>query len=115
MDRYFSADHFDSLIGALRNPHGIESTTLEDGTSLVGKLAPRSDELFQDGYLHEVYAPLSNVEIDSLERLIGKELPQALRNFYGCANGLALFCGSFTIRGLRPNANRRDAELAPLV
>jgi hypothetical protein len=104
----------DSLVELLRCSTNRESQTLPDGTLLIGKLSPRSDGLFQEAYLHEVYAPLSRSDVTALAELIGRAVPQPLSDFYTAANGLSMFCGSLTIRGLRPQMNRTGAARYPV-
>ena len=102
------------ILDILRGSTTFEAEKLADGTLLIGKMPRRKDGLFQEAYLHEIYAPLGLSQIDSLETLIGKRLPKALRELYEQANGLSLFYGSFSIRGLRANYNRRDGTRQPV-
>jgi hypothetical protein len=53
-------------------------------------------------------------EIAHLEQLVGRKLPEPLVELYRQVNGLSLFYGSFSIRGLRSNYNRRDAARQPV-
>jgi hypothetical protein len=51
---------------------------------------------------HVVYDPLDERELDSLERQLGRALPDVLRRFYtGCANGVDLLGGDVAVYGLR--------------
>ena len=42
-------------------------------------------------YLHKIYSPLKDKEIESLENLFGSTLPNKMRAFYKFANGVRLF------------------------
>lgn len=98
------------LVSLLRELDDSGSIIQPDGTMLIRKNPPRKDGLFANSYLHEVYSGLNDDEIGELEGLIGKELPEQLRSFYKCANGLKIFAGSLSIRGLR-KSYKRDVDV----
>lgn len=102
-----------SFVELLKCSTTLEGQELSDGTLLIGKLPARPDGIFQDAYLHEIYAPLGSSDIGVLERTIGRTLPKPLADFYMSANGLSIFCGSLSIRGFRPNMSRADAARHP--
>jgi hypothetical protein len=62
---------------------------------------------------HVVYTPLDDRELGSLERRLGRPLPETLRRFYrGCANGLSLLGDDVEIYGLRRGLLLDPFELA---
>ncbi len=78
---------------------------LDNGTVLVANavyVAPFA-------YLHEIYAPLNNSEIDLLEKELGVNFPEELRNAYLEFNGVSLFINTIYIYGLR-NGYQRSIE-----
>lgn len=76
------------------------------GNTLLHRLGRRRDGMFSDTYLHELYAPLTSVEIVELQVLIGKRLPSEVAKYYGIANGFSLYCGSLSFSGLRKQRDR---------
>lgn len=82
------------IMAKLRGLDASGSCTLEDGTVLLRKLPPRPD-------------------VDRLETSIQLTLPADLRSFYRQANGLDLFSGSLSIRGLRDGYSRQTSIRLP--
>ena len=91
-----------------------DGTTQSGGTLLIAKLPPRPDGLFHAGYLHEIYAPLDDDGLAALSMEAGREIPEPLQAFYRQANGLSLFCGSFSIGGSRTDYSREPGIRLPV-
>jgi hypothetical protein len=70
---------------------------LPNGARLYGHVPHVAPE----AWLHEVFAPLSDSDIQSLDRAIGLALPADFRTFLRLANGMGLFSGSLAIDGKR--------------
>lgn len=107
-------NYIDKLVASLRALNDSGSVVQPNGTRLIGKFPPRKDGLFSDAYLHEVYAGLAEDGIDDLEALVGKKLPEQLRAFYRQVNGLRIFAGSLSIRGLRRDYTRDIGTRLPV-
>lgn len=105
---------FKELEARLREVDDEGSVLTTDGVLLIRKDRPRPDGLFPLAYLHEIFAPLCEQEIQCLEQLIERQLPQELANFYRCANGLTLFSASLSISGLRKDYSRRPGTRLPV-
>jgi hypothetical protein len=95
-----------SIISRLESVENSKSLVLEDGTHLISKLPARDDGLFQEAYQHEIYPSLSEDEIFHLEGLISRKIPDNLKDYYRICNGMSIFSGSLSIRGLRENYTR---------
>lgn len=106
--------YIDKLVSLLRELDDTGTVVGPDSTKLIRKNPPRRDGLFSDSYLHEIYAGLKTDDIDKLEASIDKKLPEQLRLFYSHANGLRIFAGSLSIRGLRNNCKRGGAAWLPV-
>ena len=104
----------EDLIAKLRGLNDSGTRQLPSGAWLIGKLPPRSDGLFADAYLHEIYRGLTEDQLKQLERLIDLKFPEPLRAFYRQANGLSLFSDSLSIRGLRTDYSRNPAVREPV-
>ena len=59
-------------------------------------------------YLHEVYAPLDETDVDDLEQKISRTFPKPLREFYRHHNGLRMFSETFVVYGSIKNLDRSD-------
>lgn len=75
---------------------------LSDGTELFGN----DKQIAPQAWLHQIYPPLTDVEIEEMEKMIGNELPDSIRNFYKEMNGFSVFVKKLTIDGLRKNFSR---------
>jgi len=104
----------ETIIAKLRALDDSGSSVLQDGTALIRKNPPRPDGRFSEGYLHEIYSGLNEVQVGQLEAMIGLKLPPDLRNFYAQANGLSLFAGSLSIGGLRRDYSRKPGLRLPI-
>lgn len=103
-------DYFNKTLSALKKWDNSGSRVLDNGTQLIGKKEHRKPGDMQ--YLHTLYAPLQSVQIDQLESQIQRKLPDVLRAFYACSNGLSLFNNTFSIQGLRHDYNRDTNDSA---
>lgn len=72
---------------------------LEDGTLLIGK-APHIAPM---AWLHSIYSPLVDSEIEGLERKIGAKIPENYRAFLKVSNGLKVFNTTLCLDGVRRN------------
>ena len=75
---------------------------LNDGAELFGndtKIAPQA-------WLHQIYPPLNNDDINNLEQLVEIAFPNSLVDFYHEMNGFSIFSKKFSINGLRKNFSR---------
>jgi hypothetical protein len=79
---------------------GEEKTS--NGTMLYGK-APH---IGSKAFLHTIYPPLTDNEILSMGRIIGKKIPEHLANLYRECNGLHYFVDTLSIDGLRIGSGR---------
>ena len=82
--------------------------SLPNGTRLI-RHVPHVGSL---AYLHVVYGPLVENQIDDVEGQIGRKLPAALRRFYMLANGCSLFSGALNFYGLRFDYDRSLSYLS---
>lgn len=78
---------------------------LPGGTTLIA----HSPEIAPEAYLHSLYPPLDDEQIDVIERELQKPLPASLRRFYGRHNGVFLFQDT-SIYGLRTSYRRSDFD-----
>ncbi|MEP9386637.1 SMI1/KNR4 family protein [Mesorhizobium sp. KR9-304] len=77
-----------------------------DGTARIGHLPKRGIE----AYLHYWYGPLSEAEVEELERIAMQPIPESLKRFYLHHNGCNLFGGSIFVFGLRKSYDRADFD-----
>jgi len=89
-------------------PLGIRTTAA--GARLIG----RAPHVAPEAYLHAVFPPLGEGDIDALEAEVGRPLPAAYRALLRAANGLSLFSGSLSVYGRRTSyARSGDAAWQP--
>ena len=101
---------FDEVREVLAEAEALGGRELPDGTRLIGHVP----HIGPEAYLHTVYAPLSDEELEVVEGQICRRLPSPLKAFYKCANGLYLFSGALSIDGLRREHSRTgDAARQP--
>lgn len=112
-DGLVDSKRFDAMVTRLRQM-ADEGTKKVTGVLMVAKLPPRPDGLFSQAYLHEIYAPLSEPEIEALEQDAGRVIPSDLSAFYRLANGLSLFAGSLSINGARTDYSRSPDVRQPV-
>jgi hypothetical protein len=102
--------YLDEVFSIINKAKAFGNRKASNGTELIGHVPYRGPE----AWLHEIYAPLSDKGIQSIEEGIGKELPKVMHDFYRSTNGLDLFSTSLFIYGLRTSYNREgDAARLP--
>lgn len=75
----------------------LGARTLANGTRLVGRVP----HVGSDAWLHVLFAGLNESQIDSVETLVGRVLPDEYRWLLHRVNGFALFSGALFVTGLR--------------
>ena len=100
-------DKISEIEERVRRWSNIGEKIYDDGTILVGHV-PAQGEL---AYLHALYGPLSDSEIEFLEEKIKRKLPERLRLFYQRHNGCHLFLQNLFVYGLRRSWKRSDLDL----
>ncbi len=93
---------FNDVLSILNNWANLGSKTTHNGTRLIGHV-PHVGSM---AYLHSIFEPLKEEEIDQIEQEISHKLPDELKNFYRHANGGSFFL-TIEINGLRRNYNRK--------
>jgi hypothetical protein len=76
--------------------------TLADGTQLFG----RAPHIAPEAWLHALFPPISDYEIDQIETAVGSSIPGVFRDFLTLANGFSIFSDSLSIYGYRSNYER---------
>lgn len=74
---------------------------LEDKTILIG----RAPHIAPKAWLHSIHAPLSDQEINELEKDLGT-IPEDYKSFLKTANGIKIFNTTFCLYGLRKTYKR---------
>jgi len=95
-------DYFDIVIEKINKFGQFGIKELSNGTFLVGK-APH---VAPSAWLHAVFAPLSDNQIEELQDKLGILLPDDFRYFLKRANGISIFSTSLSIYGHRDNYER---------
>jgi len=67
----------------------------KNGTIILGKVP----HLGPEAWLHEIYAPLNEQEIKSLELNLKMNLSTSIKDFYRCCNGLSIFSDELRLYG----------------
>jgi hypothetical protein len=75
---------------------------LANNTQLIGHVPHVAPEAF----LHLIFPPLTQKDVEYMENQLGKEIPVSLKTFYIHHNGISLFSGALSIYGLRENYDR---------
>jgi hypothetical protein len=77
------------------------------GTRLIGHaphIAPKA-------YMHVVYAPLGDIELQEFSERLGRPIPAQFREFLIYANGLLIFSGAIRVMGYVPLKRRADTSI----
>lgn len=94
---------FRSFVDALTSEFTEEQKVVtSNGSTLlknVPKVAPKA-------YLHYLFSPLGEKQINYMEGELAYSLPEELRAFYRQMNGLKLFGGAMYLNGLRTDSAR---------
>lgn len=87
-----------SHLGELKN---------EMGTRLIGHcphIAPKA-------YLHVIYAPLSQAELEEFHSRTGRAVDYQLNNFLHYANGIMIYSGALRVLGYVPLQRKSDTDI----
>jgi len=97
---------FETVLQIIDQARSFGFRQLPNGAKLYGQVPHVAPE----GWLHQVYAPLSDQEMLSLEEKLGQAMPSDLRQFFHLANGVGLFSDSLSIYGKRTSYARSGDE-----
>lgn len=104
------ANPLQPLLTQLARHHTAQDLTLAGGTRLICP-APH---VGPHAFLHALYPPLTNRELDELQHHLGMPLPAQLRALYASCNGFNCFSDAWSIDGLRRQHGRcLDAARQP--
>jgi hypothetical protein len=81
-------------------PLGVQM--LPDGTALIG----RAPHIATEAWLHILFAPLHQAEVEELNKRVGRPVPRPLVELFLQTNGLSLFSDALAIFGLRRDLRR---------
>jgi hypothetical protein len=98
--------YFDRVLAVLNRWEPLGVVTPGLGCRLIGHVP----HVAPQAYLHRLFGPLSDPDIDLLESQTERALPHSLRAFYACSNGLNLFSSALIVYGLRSSWNRADVR-----
>jgi len=99
-------DWLDVIRHALARWSDLGSIKFPDGCQLIGHVPHYAPE----AYLHSIFRPLSEAELEIVERQIGKNLQPVLVSFLMRMNGLSIFSGAISLYGYR-TSNKRSSIL----
>jgi hypothetical protein len=99
-------DAFDRVLEIIEQSKTFGFRQLATGAKLYGHVPHVAPE----AWLHQLYAPLSDEDILSLEEKMGETLPSDFRLFLHLANGVGLFSASLSIYGKRTSYSRSGDE-----
>jgi hypothetical protein len=88
-------DAFNTALQIIEKAKSFGFRQLANGARLYGHVPHVAPE----AWLHQVYAPLSEQDVISVEEKIGQTIPNDLRQFFHLANGVGLFSVSLSIYG----------------
>ena len=94
--------YLQTIYAIMQRARGLGYRALDNGTQLIGRVPHAGSQ----AWLHILFNPVSDSEIDDLESNIGIRFPEVFRDFLTFANGLSLFCGSLSIYGKRTDCDR---------
>jgi hypothetical protein len=86
----------------IQKASGLGHKTLADGTQLFG----RAPHIAPEAWLHALFAPISDYQIDQIGSAVGSSVPEVFRDFLTLANGFSIFSDSLSIYGYRSNYER---------
>ncbi|PGH37810.1 MAG: 1,3-beta-glucan synthase regulator [Candidatus Nephrothrix sp. EaCA] len=96
-------NYFDTVKKQLENYNHLGEQILQDRTLLIGKaphIAPKA-------WLHGIYKPLSNDEVEKLEYDMQLKIPSDYKFFLtNYSNGLNIFVDVFSLDGFRKRSSR---------
>jgi hypothetical protein len=94
--------YLQETFAVLKQADRLGSRVLENGTRLIGHVPHVGPE----AWLHKIFAPISDRQIDELENDVAIKLPEVFRDFLTLTNGLSMFSGNLSIYGLRSSWER---------
>lgn len=100
------SNQIDEIIEILNRWKNGGKKKLSNGTELICHVPHVAPE----AWLHEIYAPLSKENIESLENAVPLKLPQEYKEFLLRTNGINIFSDSLSIWGLRKSYSRSGDE-----
>jgi hypothetical protein len=103
-------EFIDCLVSKLRAVQDDGSRTTAHGARLIGKLPPLLGIEGSGGYLHAFYPRLSESQIDKLQLMVARRIPEDFRRLLGAANGFFLFAGSLSFGGYRLDYSRKAGD-----
>ena len=95
------------LIDFLDEYRHLGQKTLSNGATLIGK-APH---IAAEAWLHHMYAPLSEHDIELIEQQLNQGIPCSYKKFLSAGNGLNIFNTTLSLYGLRSNYNRNELDV----
>ena len=101
-----NVDSFETVLQIIDTAKSTGFRQLASGAKLYGHVPHVAPE----AWLHQLYAPLSEQDIDSVEGRIGQTIPRVFRDFLHLTNGIDLFSGSLSIYGKRSSYARTGDE-----
>jgi hypothetical protein len=99
-------DAFETVSRVVEQARSFGFRQLPNGAKLYGHVPHVAPE----AWLHQLYAPLSEHDILSLEKTLGQTIPDDFREFVRHTNGISLFSGSLSIYGKRISYARSGDE-----
>jgi hypothetical protein len=88
-------DYFNRLLETLYSYKHLGYRQLPGGTRLIGHVP----HVAPDAWLHEIYCPINNNDIEELEAKLAFRLPRIFQDFLKLSNGLNLFSDTISIAG----------------
>jgi SMI1-KNR4 cell-wall len=102
------ADCYGAVLKILSSHKHLGVKKFEDGSVAIGRL-PQVAEL---AYLHRLFSPLSEEQLDALQDELEYNFPKSLRSFFLMHNGVGFFSDELNIYGQRLNWQRSNIEAA---
>jgi hypothetical protein len=100
-------NYFETVKKQLGKYNHLGEQILQDGTLLIGK----AKHIAEQAWLHGIYQPLNNVEIEKLEQDIQIKIPLDYKFFLAnYSNGLNIFVDVFSLDGLRKRNSRNKED-----
>lgn len=96
-------NNYGQILDLLRTYDYLGKKEYSDGTALIGK-APH---IAPQAWLHRIYAPLSDEQIEEMEAALPMEIPEDYIAFLKASNGLGVF-QQMNLYGYRSNYQRSE-------
>lgn len=84
-----------------------DDATNDMGTRLIG----HAPDIAPKAYVHVVYAPLDESELQELCARLERPVPTQFKEFLTCANGLLIFLDEIRVMGYVPLKRRGDTSI----